>query len=733
MAAEASEIRIYGVRHHGPGSARSLKRALEAFAPDALLLEAPADVEASLPLAMAEGTVPPVALLAYVVDDPRRSLFFPFAEFSPEWVAIEHATTRGIPLRAIDLPAAHTLSWEEADDEGNDTAWVDPLQAIAEAAGAPDGERWWEHTVEQRRGDDEVFDAVALLMTELRAEIGDRPGKREAAREAHMRLAIRRASADGFQRLAVVCGAWHVPALGHKSSASADAAHLKGLPKAKIAATWVPWTYDRLAVSSGYGAGVISPAYYEHLWRSEPEKVVSGWLLRAARLMRAEDLDASPASVIEAVRLAETLAALRERPVVGMEEMLEAARTVLCQGDATPMQLIHDRLIVGDALGQVPETTPTVPLQADLAALQKRLRLKPELALKSVDLDLRGETDLARSQLLHRLTLLGIGWGTLQEARGKRGTFHEIWQLQWRPELIPDIIDASRWGATVELASAARATSLAGEAQSLPSLTELTRAVLLAALPSAVGAVLRRLDEVAAVATAAAEPLDSLPPLGAVLRYGDVRQTDAEMVARVFDSIFVRACVGLPPACASMDDDAARAMAGRLDTTQTVVSTLDDAERESLWFESLRQVADIEGAHGLVLGRACRLLMDGGRLDRQAVAQRLAQIASPGSAPKHAAAWIEGFLGRSGALLLHDERLFDILDAWITGLAPSAFDEVLPLLRRTFAAFTRPERRQIGERVAGATAESRDLDLDEARALRPLPLLRRMLGMEVEA
>ena len=38
------------------------------------------------------------------------------------------------------------------------------------------------------------------------------------------------------------------------------------------------------------------------------------WLTRVARLLRDEDLDASSAHVIEAVRLAEALAALRGRP-----------------------------------------------------------------------------------------------------------------------------------------------------------------------------------------------------------------------------------------------------------------------------------------------------------------------------------------------------------------------------------------------------------------------------------
>ena len=59
-------------------------------------------------------------------------------------------------------------------------------------------------------------------------------------------------------------------------------------------------------------------------------------MTRAARLLRGEGLDASSASVIEAVRLAEALAALRDLPMPGLDELNEATLTVLCDGDDAP-------------------------------------------------------------------------------------------------------------------------------------------------------------------------------------------------------------------------------------------------------------------------------------------------------------------------------------------------------------------------------------------------------------
>ena len=95
-------------------------------------------------------------------------------------------------------------------------------------------------------------------------------------------------------------------------TAKDDAAQLKKLPKVKVQAAWVPWTHGRLCRDSGYGAGIDSPGWYHHLWTA-PDRVVSRWITRVARLLREQDLDASSAHIIEAVRLAEAMAAIHGR------------------------------------------------------------------------------------------------------------------------------------------------------------------------------------------------------------------------------------------------------------------------------------------------------------------------------------------------------------------------------------------------------------------------------------
>jgi hypothetical protein len=333
-------LHFFGIRHHGPGGARSLAQALQQLQPDAILIEGPPEADELLPLAAHAEMRPPVALLVYAPAMPQHASHFPFAEFSPEWQAIQYGQAHGVPTRFIDLPMAHTLAAhmsvaaEEGDEEAGEEAPQpvqrsgDAMAQLAQAAGFSDFETWWDHLVEQRHDSLELFAAIEEMMSVARQSLQEPLSQREAQREAHMRQMIRAAQKQGYERIAVVCGAWHVPALRDMPTAKHDKDVLSDLPKAKVAATWTPWSYGRLSFDSGYGAGVQAPGWYHHLWHT-PQRASTYWLTDAVRLLRKNGLDASSAHVIEALRLADSLAALRDRPRAGLNELLEALQSVL--------------------------------------------------------------------------------------------------------------------------------------------------------------------------------------------------------------------------------------------------------------------------------------------------------------------------------------------------------------------------------------------------------------------
>ncbi|MFF4951648.1 DUF5682 family protein [Streptomyces chattanoogensis] len=820
-AGSTAEPLLLGVRHHGPGSARAVRAALEQAAPGAVLIEGPPEADELLPLALHPDMRPPVALLAHVLDDPGRAAFWPLAEFSPEWVALRWALERGVPVRFIDLPAAHSLAMtaeeekterekaerekaegeageggeaeETAAGEGSTASAVpadetdaadaadvriDPLGVLARTAGYDDPERWWEDVVEHRgagsgagsgEGADALapFAALAEAMGALREAYGDGGHGRDPVREAHMRLRLRDARREFGDNIAVVCGAWHVPALARRSTVTADRQLLKGLPKVKAAVTWVPWTHRRLSRRSGYGAGIASPGWYGHLF-SSPDRPVERWMTKVAGVLRDEDYAVSSAHVIEAVRLAEGLATVRGRPLAGLAEADDAIRAVMGDGSDAPSLLIHDRLVVGEVLGEVPEDAPAVPLQRDLARSQRALRLKPQALERELELDLRKETDAGRSRLLHRLRLLGIPWGEPTRSRGSTGTFRETWLLRWEPELSVRVAEAGIWGTTVLSAATAKAASEAVGAASLAEVTALAERCLLAELPDALPVVMRALSDRAALDADVGHLAQALPALVRSVRYGDVRGTDGAVLREVALGLAERVFVGLPPACAGLDDDGAAEMRGHLDATHQAVGLLGQleagtrpedgaSELRSRWAGVLRALSGRDAVPGLIRGRAARLLLDDGQLD-DGEAERLMGLAlSPGTPPADAAGWIEGFVGGGdgGMLLVHDERLLALVDGWLTSVPDAAFTDVLPLLRRTFAEYESGVRRTLGELVRrGPAATTRDPaavagasrpsgagsgeaaapgfgpGLDRDRAAAVLPTLRLLLGTD---
>ncbi|MHB9859624.1 DUF5682 family protein [Streptomyces sp. YIM S03343] len=815
---------LLGVRHHGPGSARAVRAALDAGRPRVVLIEGPPEADALIPLVGEEGMRPPVALLAHAVDEPGRSAFWPLAEFSPEWIALRWAVEHDVPARFIDLPAVHTLAWEAGGGTpgageppvagpeggavpglgegtvpvpgegavpgpsrpGEGTAAgpsapegvvapegegagpgageadirVDPLAVLAETAGYDDPERWWEDVVEHR-GSGAERDAFApfLVLEEameaLREVYGDGGHARDLVREAYMRLQVRAARREfGDDAVAVVCGAWHVPALRRKVAVTADRALLKGLPKVKTDMTWVPWTHRRLSRYSGYGAGIDSPGWYAHLFGVR-DRPVERWLTKVAGLLRDEDRIVSSAHVIEAVRLAETLAAMRGRPLPGLSETTDAVRAVMCDGSDVPLALVNDRLVVGDVLGEVPDSAPAVPLQRDLTRLQRSLRLKPEALERELELDLRGDTDAGRSRLLHRLRLLGVDWGSPARSRGSTGTFRETWRLRWEPELSVRVAEAGVWGTTVLSAATAKAEADALGAQALAEVTGLAERCLLAELTDALPLVMQVLADRAALDSDVGHLAQALPALVRSLRYGDVRGTDTRALTEVAAGLAERIFVGLPPACAALDPEAAEEMRRHVDAVHSAVGLLGDApapghaDLRARWRAVLRTLSVRDSVPGVIRGRAVRLLLDEGELAQDEAARLMGLVLSPGTPPADAAAWIEGFVGGGsggGLLLVHDERLLALVDTWLMGVPADAFTDVLPLLRRTFSAYEPGVRRTLGELVRrgsggreSATAATGSgtpgfaAVLDTGRADAVLPVLRLLLGLDEAA
>ncbi len=744
-------LTLFPIRHHGPGSAFALVEELNRLKPDIVLIEGSSDANHMLHWLGHAEMEPPVALLGFRPDEPGKSSLAPFATFSPEYNAIRYALDNEIPVRFCDLP----LSYLQAANAPVPMPDGQLFKQLAQAAGTHEYEPWWNIFFEQRQNMAGMFDAINLLIAEMRSEhviraeppadleldetqtkswlIGER-------REAMMRQGIRDARAEGHKNIVFVCGAWHAPAILQvdepdleETNAEIDAMLLEELPTVEIEFAWMPWTYGRLSTLTGYGAGVKSPGWYHHLWRmrhegpngAKPIEVVVEWVQQVAQLLREQGFDASSAHIIETARLAEALAAVRNFPMPGLPEIGEAVQTVMCGGHSEPLKLIQRKLIVGERMGQVPADVPLTPFQRDLWNLQKRFGLYPDPERHVVALDLRREEDREKSAFLHRLNLLKVTWGTVGRPKKQTaGTSAETWTLKWLPDLMIRVIEASLWGNTVRDAALASGQSAAGEAQSLKDLTVLLNRTIEADLPELMETVLAQIEEKSAVTHDVIHMMEALPALAHIMRYGDVRQTNRASVGNVVETLLTRICINLPTTVAAVDINAAQEIVTAMSRVQPVIGLISNQDVMDGWYETLSGLLGAKNIHGLISGTACRQLFQARWLSPDETAAEMGKALKGSQAVSatdlsagilQKGFWLDGFLRDSELVLVHDKQLWNVLDHWVIGLDEADFFEIMPLLRRTFSEFSEGAKNALSRRVKGRPVRADELAINVGR------------------
>jgi hypothetical protein len=764
------EPHLLGIRHHGPGSAALLSRALDAIDPACVLIEGPVEGDALIAHSALPGMKPPLAMLFHAADEPAHAIFAPFVEYSPEWVAMRWALGRGRAVRFIDWPAAVSLAFGRteipsdpvaaADDEEDDAEpdqiedavlpmeYRDPLDELAAAAGYSDGESFWNGLVEQGGATSAdplaVFRAIGDAMSEIRdakeqdGHVTGR-GRRDELREAFMRGHVRTAMRETEGEVAVVVGAWHVGGLRRKTTVAEDKALIRDLPKIKVECTWAPWSDAHLSRMSGYGAGVVSPGWYRHLWSlysgggvAGVEEFAAAWQARTASALRDEGHGASTASAIEAARLALALAAMRGLSTPGVGEMQEASLSVLCYGEDGMFEQVVRKLYVGSAVGEVDDSVPKHPLIKDFEATCRRNRLKTTESVPTLKLDLRTEPGLAKSTFLHRLDLLGLGWGRLLDADSSRGTFREIWQLHWQPEMAIRLAEAAPYGVTVEQAASAMIVSKAGGEDDVAKLADVVRQALLADLPEAAEDCIDRLQEAAVHVSDVSALMLAVVPLVGVIRYGTARKMPEAALRSLVSALSIEINAGLLMGSQNIEEEVAGKLAQSMRSYDSALSMFEDAALVEGWRGQLAAVAENYGCSPAVAGLALRILHDAGTWAEDRVAAVFSGRVV-GEEVRKAAAFLESFLSGSAEILIQDQSLLFVMDDWMAGLDEEMFVETLPLLRRAFSGFDMTGRARILERVSagrreGAGAVAVEYESDPAFD-RALGLLKTILGI----
>ena len=725
-------VKIFGIRHHGPGSANSLKNALSNWKPDCILVEAPEEVNQILKLFSLSGVTLPVACLLYAKNDPSKAAYLPFTVFSPEYQAIVYSQQFQVPIYAIDLPMAFQFAEEKSimafNQSSSTNDWeLDPLGKMAELAGYQDYERWWEVHFEEEEGSIAIFETIANMMMVLRSHDLKEVNGMNIWREAWMRKQIRKAVKEGHKKIAVVCGAWHVPRLLDYDTIKEkeDNAIIKGRSKEACAACLIPWSYEQLTPSQGYASGVHAPFWYESLY-FHPKQAVVRWLVKAARLLRKKNLDASSAEVVEAVALANALAGLRSLKIPGLKELEDAALTVLCQGKRAQLDAIYNNLLTNNRVGKIPPEAPQIPIQKDFLKNVKSLRLSSAIKNDQVhrkDLDLRKPHQLQISIFLHRLLLLEIDWG--RKLMGKtlaQGSFNERWSLKWHPRILIQIIQSGRWGKTIIEALLEKVKQKIDSAKNPIQLAKMLDNVIKADLKELVQPILRKMQQTGVGQRDTESQMQILNELIPLRRYGDVRNVDQNILDWLIRDLITRICLGIKPFVFQLNEEQSEHFFSAIHVTNHLMGFLEDPEHQVRWINALQGVLEQKESAPKIRGGVLRILQDKGTISLERAKTYFALELSRTEELENIALWLEGFLYGSAGMLLYQPSLLGLLDNWISALDQSRFMEVLPIMRRTFSKYSRNEKQRLLRKVIAQTVEDlEEVEWDEKRLKAVLP------------
>lgn len=707
---------FFGIRHLSPAGAYYLRGFLDERKPRLVLVEGPSDFGDMLSDIVRGETKPPIAVLAYTKEAPVRTVLYPFAEYSPEYQAIQWCHKHQVECRFMDLPSETFLAIPESgmqETEGEEGR-MNVYEQLDRKSGGDGHDTFWERVMEQAGSMEAYHLGANSFGANIRSftEGTENDWAETALREAYMRRQIRKAVDSGVepQDIVVVTGSYHVEGLKNWRDADED---LSDMPKVGANHTLMPYSYYRLSTRAGYGAGNKAPAYYALLWeglnRGEPMYAVYSYLIRLAEYQRGKGNPVSSASVIEAVRLAMSLAQLRGGTIASLRDLRDAAETCLGEGSVSNIILATADTEIGTAIGALPDGVSRTSIQEDFYRQLKDLKLEKyrDITAQDLMLDLRENRrvsseksafiDLHRSFFLHRLRVIQVGFAQQQAVSQDNATWSEHWVVRWTPEAEIELVESALKGDTIDGAASFAMKERVENAGNMGDIALVIEDACCCGMEKAVSYATAALQRMAVDAASVEDLAKTAQRLSVVVQYGNIRRIDAKPLEPILQQLFYRACLILEQACVC-DDAASKVVITameQLNSAELAHDFLDNAE----WIKVLDNISERDDLNTKLSGFAAAILLERGSMDTRQLRTEVSRRLSKGIPADLGAGWFEGLAMKNRYALIARLSLWESLNDYLDTLDDEEFKRALVFLRRAFADFSAVEKDQIAENL----------------------------------
>ena len=711
---------IFGVRHFSPAGAYYVRKYLDEVQPKVVLIEAPSDFTNLMDKITAKEVVPPIAIMAYTLEAPIQTIIYPFAEFSPEYQAILWAKENKVECRFCDLPSSIFLGIENAKEKNKEQG--ESLNSyihrkIDEFSEDSDSEVFWERVMEQAANHQAYRSGARDYGKNLREltlsnTLSD---AKNIIREAYMSKVVSDVCNEGYKidEIAMVVGAFHVEGIESGNFILTEK-EVKQLPKLEAKKTLMPYSYYKLSTYSNYGAGNKAPGYYEFLWKGFNKGDIFYptfiYLSKIAEYQRKTGNMVSSAQIIEAVQLAISLANIHDSKIPTLKDIQDAAITCMAHGSYAELVMAMANVEVGKKIGKIPQEAIQTSIQSDFYNLLKELKLEKYQSLSATELrlDLREKLrvqsekaalmDLNRSYFFHKLRVLKISFAKLIEKNQENTTWAEDWVLQWSPETEIEIVETILKGDTIEFATAFELMQRINNSTTLSQMAEVVKDAFYCGMPKALERAFQALQNCISGDIPVDEIARTMSTLSLMLRYGDIRKLNMEVLIPILEQLFLRVCLMLPSESAC-DNEAAITLSESIIILHNVVENHDFLDRER-WYNLLTEIAKRDDLNTKISGLAMAILLEAGKVDNDTLGQEVERRLSKGIPAELGATWFEGLSMKNHYTLIARLGLWEKLQNYISDLDEEEFKRALLFLRRAFADFTSNEKHDIAENIA---------------------------------
>ena len=745
-------ILFFPVRHHSPACSFHLKKAIESYAPQCILVEGPENANGLIPVFVNKDTKAPFAVyysykdsLGLVGEEKEEyKCYYPFLDCSPELVALRTAEALKIPAAFIDLPYSeilihtsdgHGMLKKEEKNNYNDDYLLSRsryLTMLCEKTGLRDFDEFWEKYFEIGGLYKTTEEFVRQMLVYCCLSRENSPKEELEAegclvREQYMSERILKA-AQKYERVLVVTGGFHTQGLYERTTAAQkeDPLPLHKLDEKDQGIYPMAYSMEAADALNGYASGMQAPGFYHSVWRLCTEREVSAGSVRGAyeeavlellvakgKKVRRKNGSLSSYDEIIALSMAKGLAALRDKREPGLYELKDSVLSAFVKGECNastgePLAFLQEA-VTGDAVGQLCAGAQVPPLVQDFERQCRTFGLKIHTALEQETVLEIFASDRHRrmSEFFYQMQFLDTGFA--KKVRGPdlltkkdRSLIRETWKYKWSSQVVAVLIDHSVSGGVLPEACMNLLGRRMEEAQGLEEAAGLLVSCFLMGLEDRTG---RLMDKVAQLVTQDGDFFSLVYGFGhlnTLLELEDLYKETGHLKLETMTRDVFRKIVQLLPAMAAIKDEQ------QTDCMKACTALYQTAGRKSFRseqgiliaaFEQLLEDPQIHpGLEGTVLG-----LLYGYDASWQKQVEHVFSGYIRGTREKlmEAAKFLRGLFYTARDLVLVGDSFVKMTDELLKLLDTEEFMAMLPELRMAFGYFTPMETDRIAAKAAG--------------------------------